>query len=128
MRWPTLVPERLWKSCRLLRHTKCQPPARNGAGSCRKPGDERLVTSLEYWPKMPTRRVAAIVLAVLAFPAVAAAQADEIQVYDGGLAAKGTVNLTWHNNFIAKGLTSPAFPGAVAPNRSVNGVTEWALG
>ena len=53
------------------------------------------------------RRVAAIVLASLAVPAVAAAQADEIQVYDGGLAAKGTVNLTWHNNFIAKGLTTP---------------------
>ena len=74
------------------------------------------------------RRVAAIVLAFLAIPAVAAAQADEIQVFDGGLAAKGMVNLTWHNNFIAKGLTSPAFPGGVAPNRSFNGVTEWALG
>jgi hypothetical protein len=40
------------------------------------------------------RCVAAIVLALLAVPTVAAAQADEIQVYDGGLAAKGMVNLT----------------------------------
>ena len=72
--------------------------------------------------------VAATLLVLLGFPAAAAAQADEIQVYDGGLAAKGTVNLTWHNNFIARGLTSPAFPGAVAANRSFNGVTEWALG
>ena len=74
------------------------------------------------------RRVATIVLAFLAVPAVAAAQADEIQVYDGGLAAKGTVNLTWHNNFIAKGLTSPAFPGARRADRSFNGVPNgrWA--
>jgi hypothetical protein len=78
--------------------------------------------------RIDVRRVAAIVLAFLAVPVVAAAQADEIQVYDGGLAAKGTVNLTWHNNFIARGLTTPTFPGAVAPNRSFNGVTEWALG
>ena len=74
------------------------------------------------------RSFVAMVLALLAVPTMAAAQADEIQVYDGGLAAKGTVNLTWHNNFIAKGLASPAFPGGVAPNRSFNGVTEWALG
>ena len=74
------------------------------------------------------RSFVAMVLALLAVPTMAAAQADEIQVYDGGLAAKGTVNLTWHNNFIARGLTTPAFPGAVAPNRSFNGVTEWALG
>jgi hypothetical protein len=74
------------------------------------------------------RWVAAAILILLAVPAVAAAQADEIQVYDGGLAAKRTVNLTWHNNFIAKGLTTPAFPGAVAANKSFNGVTEWALG
>ena len=70
----------------------------------------------------------ATVLMVLAVPGRAMAQADEIQVYDGGLAPKGVFNLTWHNNFIAKGLTSPAFPGAVAANRSFNGVTEWALG
>ena len=49
------------------------------------------------------RRVAAIVLVLLAVPTVAAAQADEIQVYDGGLAAEGTVNLTWHNNFTPTG-------------------------
>lgn len=67
-------------------------------------------------------------LLCLALPSLAAAQADEIQVYDGGLAARGTFNLTLHNNFISKGLTEPAFPGAVVANRSFNGVPEFALG
>jgi hypothetical protein len=74
------------------------------------------------------RWVAAIVLMLLAVPALALAQTDEIQVYDGGLAEVGTVNLTWHNNFTPKGLATPAFPGAVVADKSFNGVTEWALG
>jgi hypothetical protein len=68
------------------------------------------------------------VVALLAVPATAAAQADEIQVYDGGLAPVGTFNLTWHNNFTPKGVSTPAFPGAVVADQSLNGVTEWALG
>jgi hypothetical protein len=72
--------------------------------------------------------VAAIVLVLLAVPALAAAQTDEIQVYDGGLAEVGTINLTWHNNFTPKGLKTEAFPGAVVADKSFNGVTEWALG
>src|ERR1700694_1794894 len=48
-----------------------------------------------------------------AAPRQAFAQADEIQVYDGGLADTGKFNLTWHNNFTPKGITTPAFPGAV---------------
>lgn len=64
----------------------------------------------------------------MAFPALAAAQADEIQVYDGGLAAPGTFNLTLHNNFIAKGLKTPAFDGAVVAHGSWNGVPEFAFG
>jgi hypothetical protein len=74
------------------------------------------------------RLTAAIVVALLAVPAFASAQADEIQVYDGGLAAVGTFNLTWHNNFTPKGVSTPAFPGAVVADQSFNGVTEWALG
>ena len=61
-------------------------------------------------------------------PSLAAAQADEIQVYDGGLAARGTFNLTLHNNFIARGLKTPAFEGAVTAHQSWNGVPEFALG
>jgi hypothetical protein len=74
------------------------------------------------------RWAVAIVLTLLAFPARGFAQTDEIQVYDGGLAPVGTVNLTWHNNFTPKGLAIPAFPGGVIADKSLNGVTEWALG
>jgi hypothetical protein len=58
----------------------------------------------------------------------AAGQTDEIQVYDGGLADPHVFNLTLHNNFIAKGSRTPAFPGAVTANKSWNGVPEWAYG
>ncbi len=64
----------------------------------------------------------------LLMPHRAAAQTDEIQVYDGGLAAPGVFNLTLHNNFTSKGITTPAFPGAVVPDQSWNGVPEWAYG
>jgi len=50
--------------------------------------------------------------AVLAFafgPAPAMAQTDEIQVYDGGIAAPGVFNLTWYNNYTPHGFREPAF-------------------
>lgn len=65
---------------------------------------------------------------VIAVPAAAFAQSDEIQVYDGGLAPVGTFNLTLHNNFTPKGIKTPAFPGAIISDHSLNGVPEWALG
>jgi len=74
------------------------------------------------------RPAALVVLALLLLPAAAAAQTDEIQVYDGGLTDPGVVNLTVHTNFIANGLKDPAFPGAVVANHSLNGVPEFALG
>jgi hypothetical protein len=80
---------------------------------------------------MLSRRHAVLVTAFLVFLSgsrQAFAQADEIQVYDGGLAPVGTFNLTVHNNFIARGLREPAFPGSVVAHRSVNGVPEWAIG
>jgi hypothetical protein len=67
-----------------------------------------------------------VTLIVVATPAVA--QTDEIQVYDGALAPVGTFNLTLHNNFVANGLVGQPFPGAVAANKSWNGVPEWAYG
>jgi len=66
--------------------------------------------------------------AVALAPRSVSAQTDEIQVYDGGLAAPGIFNLTWHNNFTPKGIDTPAFPGAVVADQSFNGVTEWAYG
>jgi hypothetical protein len=70
----------------------------------------------------------ALVGVCLAVPNPVCAQADEIQVYDGGLAPVGTFNLTWHNNYTPAGVKVPAFPGAVVPDNSLNGVPEWALG
>jgi len=61
-------------------------------------------------------------------PAVAFAQTDEIQVYDAVIAKPGIFNLTLHNNFIADGLKTPAFPGGLIPDKSFNGVPEWAYG
>src|SRR3954465_15691246 len=72
--------------------------------------------------------VAATALLTLAAPRAALAQGDEIQVYDGGLAPVGVFNLTVHNNFTPNGVKSPAFPGAIVSNKSLNGVPEWAYG
>jgi hypothetical protein len=72
--------------------------------------------------------MAALVAVLMAVPAPAFAQTDEIQVYDGGLASPGVFNLTLHNNFTPNGLRTPAFPGAVTANHSLNGVPEWAYG
>jgi len=75
-----------------------------------------------------TRAVALLVLALAAVPRLVSAQTDEIQVYDGGLAPPGTFNLTLHNNFTPSGVTTPAFPGALVADKSLNGVPEWAFG
>jgi hypothetical protein len=78
--------------------------------------------------RLQIRWLALTCLALMAVPRLAAAQTDEIQVYDGALAAVGVFNLTWHNNYIANGLMGQPFPGAVAANKSWNGVPEWAYG
>jgi hypothetical protein len=62
------------------------------------------------------------------WPASVLAQTDEIQVYDGGMAARGVFNLALHNNYVARGLETPAFEGGVTADRSWNGAPEWALG
>lgn len=74
------------------------------------------------------RWMAATLFILLTGPVQAFAQADEIQVYDGGLAPLGTFNLTLHNNFTPDGLKIPEFAGAVLANKSFNGVPEFALG
>jgi len=67
-------------------------------------------------------------LIAIAAPAIALAQTDEIQVYDAAIAPPGTLGLTWHNNFTPLGATVAAEPGGIIPDRSLNGVTEWAYG
>jgi len=76
--------------------------------------------------RAPLILLAPLVLVLVAVPHMVSAQTDEIQVYDGGLAARGKFNLTLHTNFTPKGLTTPAFAGAFVPNKSLNGVPEWA--
>src|SRR5437879_2037349 len=73
-------------------------------------------------------RLTLLAIALAVAPELALAQTDEVQVYDGGLAAKGKFNLTWHHNFTPSGLNAPAFPGALVADKSFNGVTEWAYG
>jgi hypothetical protein len=74
------------------------------------------------------RKVAACLLAFCAAIGAALAQTDEIQVYDAEIAAVGKFNLTWHNNYTPLGRDAPAFPGAIIPDKSFNGVPEWAYG
>ncbi len=67
-------------------------------------------------------------IVLLAVSPVAFAQTDEIQVYDGSIAEPGVLNLTLHNNFTPNGQKTPAFPGGLIPDKSYNGVAEWAYG
>jgi hypothetical protein len=69
-----------------------------------------------------------IAFSLFAAPARTMAQTDEIQVYDAAIAEKGKFNLMIHSNFIAIGQKTPAFPGGIIPDRSVNGTAEWAYG
>src|SRR6202162_2799581 len=69
-----------------------------------------------------------IAFGLFASPSVTFAETDEIQVYDAAIADKGKFNLMIHSNFIAIGQKTPAFPGGIIPDRSVNGATEWAWG
>jgi hypothetical protein len=72
-------------------------------------------------------RLAAILIFIgLASPC--AAQTDEIQVYDATIAPVGTFNLTLHNNYTPSGSSTPAFQGGIVPDKSLNGVAEWAYG
>ena len=67
-------------------------------------------------------------IALFVAPVVSFAQTDEIQVYDASIAEKGKFNLTWHNNYTPRGSDTPAFPGAIISDKSLNGVPEWAYG
>jgi hypothetical protein len=78
--------------------------------------------------KLDARWIGAMLVALALLPRAMLAQADEIQVYDGGLAPVGTFNLTLHNNYTPSGLRTPAFPGGEISNHDWVGVPEWAYG
>lgn len=65
---------------------------------------------------------------MLAYTRVAQAQSDEIQVYDGAIAAPGTLQVTLHNNYTPSGRLQADFPGGLIPEHTLNGVAEWAYG
>src|SRR5215469_15813306 len=73
-------------------------------------------------------RLFLIVIGFVAMPAVTFGQTDEIQVYDAEIAEQGIFNLMIHTNFTPLGRATPAFPGAITANQSVNGAAEWAYG
>ena len=56
------------------------------------------------------------------------AQTDEIQVYDGDINSPGQFSLQLHNNYTPIGRKLPDFEGGIVPNRTLNGVPEWAYG
>lgn len=66
---------------------------------------------------------------VILLPATAAdAQTDEIQVYDAEINNPGVFSLQLHNNYTPIGRKQPDFMDGIAPNHTLNGVPEWALG
>jgi hypothetical protein len=75
-----------------------------------------------------TIRCGVLALVLIFVPGTAFAQADEIQVYDGGLAPVGVFNLTWHNNFTPDGAREAAFDGGIVSDDALVGVAEWAYG
>jgi hypothetical protein len=58
----------------------------------------------------------------------AAAQTDEIQVYNGEINEPGQLSLTLHNNYTPIGRNVAAFRGGIVPQGALNGVPEWGLG
>lgn len=79
-------------------------------------------------PQIDMCALAALAVALVVMPAVASAQTDEIQVYDGSIAERGMFTFTLHNNFTPIGTKTPAYPGGLIPDKSLNGVAEWAYG
>jgi hypothetical protein len=56
------------------------------------------------------------------------AQTDEIQVYNADINSPGQFSLQLHNNYTPIGRKLPDFEGGIAPNHTLNGAPEWALG
>ena len=93
-------------------------------------GDAVALTATTVSDRMIHRLAVAVVSCVLAtLPVcVARAQADEIQVYTGELAAPHESSLTIHANYTPRGIRVAGIPGGVVPQGSVNGALEWAYG
>src|ERR1700756_483346 len=73
-------------------------------------------------------RIVVLSLAFISAAFTVRGQTDEIQVYDAEIAEPGKFNLTLHNNYTPVGRQTPAFPGGIIPDKSLNGVPELAYG
>jgi hypothetical protein len=67
----------------------------------------------------------AVLPVALAQPAKAT---DEIQVYNGGIAAPGQFTIQQHLNYVPQGVKDAPFPGGLISNNSINGTPEFAYG
>lgn len=87
----------------------------------KSPATYAMMTLLKNQTKVvvASRVFAALVLAACGAGS-AAAQTDEIQVYDGEIAEPGIFNLTWHNNYTPVGRKTPGFPGGLINNHNLN--------
>jgi hypothetical protein len=55
----------------------------------------------------------------------AAAQTDEIQVYDAAIADPGQISVDWHNNYTPRDRKNAALPAVNGAAEVAYGVTEW---
>ena len=78
--------------------------------------------------KMQSRLGSFSVVALLLALGQPAKAADEIQVYNAGIAAPGQFTIQQHLNYIALGQKDPPFPGGFASHGSLNGTPEFAYG
>ena len=53
---------------------------------------------------------------------------DEIQVYNADINEVGQFSIQQHVNYTIKGISEPAYPGALISNRAWNGSPEFAYG
>lgn len=72
--------------------------------------------------------LASALFTFLAATGGAAAQTDEIQVYNGEINAPGQLSLTLHNNYTPIGRKDADIPGGIVPQGALNGVPEWGYG
>jgi hypothetical protein len=75
--------------------------------------------------ELPTAAVAFIAV-LLAAPSAHAV--DEIQIYTADINEVGQFSIEQHLNYTIKGLTDPAYPGALIDNHALNGTPEFAYG
>lgn len=83
---------------------------------------------LKLIKKVNMRGTVMVALFLACLPKPIHAQTDEIQVYNGEIAAPGIFNLMVHENFTPKGRTTPAYSTAIIANHSYQVTAEWAYG